>query len=66
MNDLRAKFTKWYCNKGYRMIYKPPYDDSIVAEMIFVCPLWVRPLVEFLFSPSVYYYEISLKEAEYV
>lgn len=66
MSDFRSRFTKWYCRKGYRMVYKPPHEDSNIAELIFVCPLWVRPLVELLFSPSVYYYEISLKEAEYV
>ena len=56
--NLRTKFTKWYWYKGYTMEWKPcDYADG-VAEMIFNCPLWVRPLVYFLFSPSVYYNEV--------
>ena len=59
MNDFRARFTKWYCRKGYRMMYKPcDYGDG-VAEMIFQCPFWVRPLVYMFFSPCVYYHEIG-------
>lgn len=56
MNDLRARFTKWYYRKGYRMTYRP-YDNA--AEMIFFCPWWVRPFVELLFSPCVYYREFG-------
>lgn len=59
MNDFRARFTKWYCRKGYRMRYKPCNYADGVAELIFYCPLWVRPIVELLFSPSVYYSEIG-------
>lgn len=57
MIDLRKKFTKWYYRKGYRMMWHTcPYGDG-VSEMIFSCPWWVKPLVEFFFSPSVYYAE---------
>lgn len=59
MNDFRTRFTKWYCRKGYRMVYKPcDYGDG-VAELIFFCPWWVRPIIELLFSPTVYYREIG-------
>lgn len=60
MNNFRAKFTKWYYRKGYRMSYRScEYGDG-VAELIFHCPFWVRPLVEWFFSPSVYYREYGL------
>lgn len=57
MIDLRKKFTKWYYHKGYTM--KPKTCDYFdgVAELVFRCPWWVRPLAYFLFSPSVYYAE---------
>ena len=54
MNDFRARFTKWYYRKGYRMEY---HQSSL--ESIFHCPLWVRPLVYYFFSPSVYYREVG-------
>lgn len=58
MINLRTKFTKWYYRKGYTMEWKTcDYGDG-VAETIFHCPLWVRPLVSFFFSPSVYYVEL--------
>lgn len=60
MNDFRTRFTKWYCRKGYRMRYKHSNNkDGLVAELIFSCPWWVRPFVEFFFSPSVYYREVG-------
>lgn len=56
MINLRTKFTKWYYRKGYHLVWTASYaKDSGV--MIFTCPLWVRPLVYFFFSPSVYYGE---------
>lgn len=59
MTDFRARFTKWYYRKGYRMEYRPcDYGDG-VAELIFFCPLWVRPLVELFFSPVVFYHELG-------
>ena len=57
MGNFRERFTKWYYRKGYRMKYKPCDYGSCVAELIFFCPWWVRPLVEWLFSPCVYYRE---------
>lgn len=54
MNDFRSKFTKWYYRRGYRMTYKP--ND---VELIFSCPLWIRPLVYFFFSPCAYYREFG-------
>ena len=58
MNDFTTKFTKWYYRKGYRMVYKPcDYADSAAGELIFICPWWVRPMVEWFFSPCVYYSE---------
>lgn len=59
MDNLVRRFTKWYCRKGYRMEYRP---DSV--ELIFHCPLWVRPLVYFLFSPSIYYHEAGYSTIE--
>ena len=59
MNDFRTKFTKWYFRKGYRMTYKPRTCDDDIAELIFHCPWWVRPVVEFFFSPCVYYREVA-------
>lgn len=57
MFNFREKFTKWYCRKGYRMDYKPcDYGDG-VAELTFICPIWVRPLTAWFFSPCVYYRE---------
>lgn len=65
MNDLRTRFTKWYYRKGYRMVYRPcDYGDG-VAELIFFCPWWVRPFVELLFSPTVFYHEHGLDFREY-
>ena len=62
--SLRSKFTKWYYRKGYRMGYKPcDYGDG-VAELIFHCPWYVRPLVYWLFSPSVYYNEYGRELVE--
>lgn len=59
MDELRVKFTKWYCRRGYHMSYKPcDYGDG-VAELIFHCPWWVRPFVEWFFSPCVYYREVG-------
>lgn len=56
MDNLRKKFTHWYYRKGYRMVWTGEYAGADAA-MIFVCPLWVRLLVYFFFSPSVYYSE---------
>jgi hypothetical protein len=59
MYNFRQRFTKWYYRKGYRMEYKPcSYGDG-VAELIFLCPWWVRPLVWLFFSPCVYYREMG-------
>lgn len=54
MNDTRARFTKWYYRKGYRMDYMP-----YTGDLIFSCPLWVKLLAYFLFSPCVYYREVG-------
>jgi hypothetical protein len=50
MGNFRERFTKWYYRKGYRMEWR-------TNEMVFHCPVWVRPLVYFFFSPSAYYGE---------
>jgi hypothetical protein len=57
MGDLRTRFTKWYVRKGYRMIYKFCDCCDGVAELIFICPWWVRLFVEWFFSPVTYYRE---------
>lgn len=57
MIDLRKKFTKWYYRKGYQMVYKTCDFADGVAETVFICPWWAKPLVYFFFSPSVYYAE---------
>lgn len=65
MNDFRVRFTKWYYRKGYRMKYRPcDYGDG-VAELVFICPLWIRPFIELLFSPCTYYREIGSDFTEY-
>lgn len=57
MSNFRAKFTKWYYRKGYRMEYDAcDYGDG-VAKMAFNCPFWVKPLTSMYFSPSAYYAE---------
>lgn len=66
MTNLRKKFTKWYYRKGYRMMWATCLYGDGVSEMIFSCPWWVKPLVEFLFSPSVYYAEESYRFGEIV
>lgn len=64
MTKLRSKFTKWYYRKGYRMEYRTcDYADG-VAEMIFTCPFYVKPLVYFFFSPCVYYREVGFEFKE--
>lgn len=50
MNKLKARFTKWYIDKGYLFGYD--FTDN-PTESSFVCPIWVRPFLIF-FSPSVY------------
>ena len=64
MGDIRQRFTKWYYRKGYRMIYKPVTYDDGTGELIFICPWYVRPLVEYLFSPCVYYREAAYELGE--
>lgn len=51
MQKLKKKFTKWYFEKGYGFGYD--YRN----EAVFVCPLWVKPLL-FLFSPSIYVHDL--------
>lgn len=59
MNNLRERFTKWYYRKGYTVRYTNELIENNAYELIFCCPLWVRPLVYFFWSPSVYYHELS-------
>ena len=59
MNNIRQRFTSWYYHKGYRMDYNHHNN-----ELIFRCPLWVRPLVFFFFSPCAYYRELDLFTTE--
>ncbi len=55
---LRRRFTRWYVNKGYTMECKLcDYGDG-VAKLIFHCPIYVKFLTEWLFSPIVYYQEL--------
>ena len=62
MDNLRQRFTRWYVRKGYKMRYKScEYGDG-VASLIFYCPWWVRPFVEFLFSPLEYYRLVKSEE----
>lgn len=64
MSNFRQRFTEWYYRKGYRMEYKVcDYGDG-VAELIFRCPWWVRPMVSLFFSPSVYYHEYAMEVAK--
>lgn len=64
MTKLRSKFTKWYYRKGYRMEYRAYDGSEFVAEMIFTCPFYIRPLVYFFFSPCVYYHEVGFEFKE--
>lgn len=52
MLNLRQRFTEWYYRKGYRMDIS--LKDNTV-KLIFNCPLFVRPLTYYLFSPIAYY-----------
>ena len=52
MRKWREKFTKWYVFKGYTF----DYDENLCA--VWTCPWYIKPLL-FLFSPSVYYIEIT-------
>lgn len=64
MDNLRERFTKWYYQKGYRAAYRDCTIGKPEIELVFYCPWWVRPLVWFLWSPSVYYYEQGFKFAK--
>ena len=55
MSNLREHFTKWYYRKGYRMEYRDCSFGKPEIELVFRCPLWVRPLVYIFFSPCEYY-----------
>lgn len=57
MIKLREQFTKWYYNRGYEIWYSG-------EKMGFTCPFWVRPVAEFLISPSVYFHEYGMKVAK--
>ena len=52
---LREKFTKWYCQKGYRMEWQGYDYGDPMGNLVFICPVWVLPLAYLLFSPSIYY-----------
>lgn len=54
MDNFRQRFTRWYYRRGYRMDYM-----TYTGELIFSCPLWVRPLVFLFFSPCAYYREFD-------
>ncbi len=54
MTSLRKKFTKWYVKKGYTF----GYDGYLPSSAVWICPWYIKPLL-FLFSPSVYYIEIT-------
>lgn len=71
MEWLKRKFTNWFVKKGYSFGYDfsnietidgVPFGDPPAC---FKCPIWVRWLAVYLFSPSIYMYEIgnSLCEA---
>lgn len=48
MKNLKARFTRWYVRRGYKFGYR----KDLTAY--YVCPVWVKPLLPFLFSPGVY------------
>lgn len=52
--NLRERFTKWYYHKGYRMKYN-------VTNLKFICPFWIKPFANTLFSPYVYYHELGVE-----
>ena len=51
MENLKKRFTRWYVRRGYR------YGHTDYFEVYYICPVWVKPLLYFLFSPSVYIVE---------
>ena len=52
MLNFRQRFTEWYYRKGYRMNVSLKGNT---VKLIFNCPLLVRPLTYYLFSPITYY-----------
>lgn len=48
---LKTRFTRWYVRRGYEFGYTNYF------EAYYICPVWVKPLLPFLFSPSVYLVE---------
>ncbi len=52
MLNLRQRFTEWYYRKGYRISVSLKNNT---VKLIFNCPLFVRPLTYYLFSPIAYY-----------
>ena len=54
--DLRERFTKWYYRKGYRMKF-----DVHELKLKFICPFWIKPFANTLFSPCAYYRELRVE-----
>ena len=75
MKRLRRKFTEWYFRKGYTFGYDFTGIETIGGDDIFPamptsmpravwnCPWYVKPFL-FLFSPSIYFCEITKSFAE--
>lgn len=63
MRTLSEKFTKWYCRKGYTIVWEPftecgkDYIRYDAGVLIYNCPSWVKILAKYLFIPSVYFRE---------
>ena len=53
--DIKKRFTCWYVRQGYKFGYRD------ITIPYFICPIWVRPLLPFLFSPSIYCMESNNK-----
>ena len=63
MERLKRKFTNWYIKKGYLFGYDYSQCEDIDGipfgdlKTYVRCPIWVRWLAVYLFSPSMYMYE---------
>ena len=66
---MKKRFTKWYVKKGYKFGYEKieTIGDDVfqipvkMPKAYFICPFYIKPLLLFLFSPSIYTAEAYAK-----
>ena len=69
MRKMKKRFTKWYVKKGYKFGYEKieTIGDDVfqipvkMPKAYFICPFYIKPLLLFLFSPSIYTAEAYAK-----